>query len=360
MTVSQAHFCATGRLFYTAVLAVACTDYGSYHRNRDLHDANVEHAPDSSLDGDTDGSTRMIEDYRYTDPTGRMTINVRTCAPIGNLTQSAVCDAPDDFVLIGGGAEILENPEDPVAGAVLARSSPTAGCDHWAADWINGDLDRPVTVRAYSISIRLESRSRSGTYISADALRSARSCISARAPANGDAFQLGPSDGYLLVGGGASDTTFYSTVFPQIPPTVALVQSYPSNDGMWNAAAVNLVPELDGQMRAFVIGLLNPIPDFGSIGTNLRASSVSCGLGHVCILTDPFSSPAGVVASIGGTATYSGAGRYLSALKPIVETNGHPSAGVNVVTRDFVKSDESDNDPAASNQAALLILRATD
>jgi hypothetical protein len=303
--------------------------------------------PDASVGADS--STQTPEDYRYKDRTGKITINVRTCAPIVLPDEvEAKCDVPDDFVLIGGGAELLDNSEDPDAGAVLARSAPFENCPYWSAAWIDRDPEHHKRARAYSISIRLESRSRPGRYIRANELAAARVCESHRYPADGStkyAESLDP--GYLLVGGGVTDAGF--------PWSVALLQSYPSSpsERRWfGAGVVPGAPPRTGEIRITSIGLPGVIVDFGSIETHFEGSTVSCGVGHLCTSMQLFSSLGGVATSVGGIAQYAGLSRYLSGLVPLAETNGHVTTGVTMTTRDFLSSDTSD----VRNQSALLLL----
>jgi hypothetical protein len=303
-------------------------------------DAKAHDARDASLDA-ADGSTQKPADYRYTDRTGKITINVRTCGPIV-LTDAINCYPPDDFVLVGGGAEILDNPGDPGAGAVLARSSPSSGCVYWAAEWLDRDPEHPKKVRGYSISIRLESRSRPGTYIRADELAQVRSCVTHKYPADGNTYAAAPQEGHQLIGGGVAATEF--------PSQVALVQSYPFN-GNWSGSGVVIDPRLPPtQIRITTIGLPSTILDFGNLETHLEELTVSCGLGDVCTSTHLFSSLGGVVTSVGGIARSAGFARYLSALVPLVETNGQVTAGMTMTTRDFSSSDTSD----VQNQSALI------
>jgi hypothetical protein len=61
------------------------------------------------------------------DPSGTITVRVRTCGFATQAsTQTATCGVVDDFVLVGGGAEILgpNDEKDPQPGALLVGSYP--------------------------------------------------------------------------------------------------------------------------------------------------------------------------------------------------------------------------------------------
>jgi hypothetical protein len=99
-------------------------------------DAKGHDPPDASLDA-ADGSTQKPEDYRYTDRTGTITINVRTCAPVV-LTYDGVCDARQ-FALVGEEPRSWTIPRIRLRPCWREAPQPEVGL--LGAVWIDRDLN---------------------------------------------------------------------------------------------------------------------------------------------------------------------------------------------------------------------------
>ncbi len=316
-------------------------------------DAGVTDGTGGSSGSDASGLDGSdYTDFRYTDVTGKLTINVRTCAPSAPDHQPVTsCETPADFILIGGGAEILANPSDGHGGAVLTRSGPPMGCDSWVAastDQLEGFVHQ---LRTYSIGMRLASRSRPGTFLSRDAMSSARLCGSTQVTYPQAEVSKGPPRGYTMVGGGvnAAATTGQGMM---------VVESLPTDQG-WVARVQAIDPETEhGGIQAFAISFVNDIDDFGSITTSLVESTLACPMGHVCQTFDGLSPGGGVLSSIGGSAQSGLSGRYLTALVPFGSSAIRPPPGISLSTKDLGVDDFPGNDPLVMNQGTYIVLHA--
>ena len=124
---------------------------------------------------------------RYTDSTGTITINIRICDATFPPAQhnQVSCGVPDGFVLTGGGAEVLADPNSATSGALITgsfpdsnASSPTA-CSVWTAISDDHHFKFPHELRAYSIGMQLKSRFNS--IIPAATLQASMTCSKASA-----------------------------------------------------------------------------------------------------------------------------------------------------------------------------------
>jgi hypothetical protein len=236
------------------------------------------------------------------DSTGTITVRVKTCGWSQTLpAPTATCSVDSDFVLIGGGAEIVGSG---TPNAVLTGSFPGSDLTTWTAKSKDHQMSYPHKLRAYAIGLRLKNvpstTLRNYMYFSASPL--------AYGQHPNTTASLPP--GYRLIGGGAKANW--------VSNGLLLTASYP--DGFqWVAAAKDHGLAEIGSVQSFAIGITaGTIPGFGSITTTASSAFVWASSGHASEHVYP---PTGwLLSSIGGRAEYGNYGRLLAGLIPAVDT----------------------------------------
>lgn len=274
---------------------------------------------EASAPAEGEADQALSEDF--TDASGTVTIRVRQCAASAYLhAPTASCGVDSDFVLVGGGAEVIgeENP-----GALLTASYPDLGLTSWTASSKDDRISYLNSVRPYSIGLRLAG-------VSASTLRSNMRVVMAHsAPAEHPAVSAALPAGFVLIGGGAKANWSGEGQM--------LTSTYPIDSTHWFAASKDHLAAEVGTVDSYAIGITTgTIPGFGSsldVMTNVAYFYQSSGYGTAAI-----AEPGGWVgSSIGGDARYTSWGRMLTDLIPFVD--GASVEGALVRSKDQVAYD---------------------
>jgi hypothetical protein len=113
-------------------------------------DVGEEAAEDVSTSQEAAATTSTASD-----PTGTVTISYTRCdANTGAGIRIASCKVPTDFVLVGGGAEIIDSPEP---GALLMGSFPEESNQQWVARAKDHNgLPQSYSLRAHAIGLKIK------------------------------------------------------------------------------------------------------------------------------------------------------------------------------------------------------------
>jgi hypothetical protein len=223
-----------------------------------------------------------------------------------HLTASCYVDT-QDFVLVGGGAEIQG---DPVPGGLLTTSMPN-GNGWFVTSKDHVDVGKH-NLRAYAIGLRLAGYTT--TQLRGQVHVNSATGTSGASPT---AFKGVPLDSngnfeVLLSGGAETHTT---------GPGLLLTGSWPSSATAWGAAAKDHVSSSPGFVTAYVISIPSCPPGLGycltssnsnwfsSTGTGYRSSTISNPTGWITV-------------GVGGRSDYSGSGRLLTDIAPLMSGQG--------------------------------------
>lgn len=184
--------------------------------------------------------------HEFTDPTGEMTIQIRSCGPSPKAQHTEFpCELPDpDYLLVGGGAVV----NYPKHGALLTASEPHP--DKYWTTWRAAAKDHMIAeehqVTAWVIGMKFRN-------ITASDLRSYLGYYQDTSVAGMfNATAIIPADMVLLGGGGA--------VLPADNPRdpgALLTGSFPNGSRTWRTEAKDHIKESEAKVRSWAIGL-NP------------------------------------------------------------------------------------------------------
>jgi vibriolysin len=268
-----------------------------------------------------EGAAEQALTADFVDASGAVTVRITQCPPTAAQEHNTTtCSVDSDFVLIGGGAEILG---ESTPGALLTGSFPNLDKKTWTASSKDQRLASFHQLRAYAVGLKLAG-------VSALTLSNFVTVVSLRSTRSGHpSTSIGVPGGFNLIGGGARAN--WST------EGQLLTRSIPSGS-QWLAASKEHVVAESGTVDAFVIGITSgTIPGFGSIDVTVNQASTGVPTGYG---TANRAVPAGwVLASIGGEAQYASAGRMLTDLIPFVDAPTDAAQGATVRSKDHEVQD---------------------
>lgn len=223
--------------------------------------------------------------YDDTDSTGNLSVRIYKCKPSAVRAYPVTyCPVEDDYVLIGGGAEVVGTPSP---GAMLTASYALS--NRWIASSKDHYSSNPHQVRAWAVGLKLR-----GTV--AATLRNDVTTVTV-ASASGtqpSAVAQITDSNYILVGGGA----YVSTT----GPGQLLTASFPAGANAWYASSKQHLLSSHGLVNVQAIGIrkrpsglsyclarsvrnVNNIPSNGgystSIAVNDNSSAVTVGFGAI-------------------------------------------------------------------------------
>jgi hypothetical protein len=296
----------SNRALSTCIFIAGCWLSAGCGVDVDLSESTV----DQSISGD------------FVDSSGTVTVRIKECPPTGfgeHLT--ATCTVDSNFVLIGGGADVVGegNP-----GALLTASYPDSSLTTWIASSKDHGLVFYHQLRTYAIGLQLAG-------VSATTLRNYMYFTSGSSPFASErpssTAQLPP--GYKLLGGGA--------IANYTGPGLLLTSSRP--DGFqWVAEAKDHKYGESGTVTTYAIGITSgTIPGFGSLDTLSTSAPTWAPTGYG---TASIATPSGwVLASVGANAQYNGAGRLLTDMIPFVDAPSNSSMGAMIRSKDHILAD---------------------
>ncbi len=275
----------------------------------------------------------LVISHDFVDASGKVTVRIKQCSDsaVGqNVTAS--CPVDSDFVLVGGGAEVIGNG-DP--GALLVASYPDTQLMTWNAESKDQHSAFPHALRPYSIGLKL-------TGVSPATLRASMALVTARSvrshtPA---VAAVVPPD-FFVVGGGARANW--------ISQGQLLFQSELFETLTWLAFSKDHLAAEVGTIDVFVIGITKGnIPGFGSLDVTAAEQGTDSSSGYSTAST---AVPSGwVLTSIGGKASFQGDGRMLTDMVPFVDT-GRSVQGATITSKDH------DSHDSGSTSASIIAIR---
>ena len=271
----------------------------------------------------------------WTDVSGTVVMRAYQCRndePSGHPVAN--CKVEDDYVLVGGGAEVEGEPQP---GALLLQSEPGNDLATWWARSKDHWYPQVHNLRAYAIGMKLKKPD--GSFIPAAELRSqmyvhyAKSCAAPGACATPHpSVSIGIADspshqaGDLRIGGGGYALGGWDTL-------QLLTASFPSGSEGWTVAAKDHIVNGPGVVEAAVIGIRRCPAGFGCLVVNVQSTGdqgVGTGYQHMTNWT----TGQYATASIGGSSVGT-AGRLLTDLIPLLANRG----GVDVWSKDHYAVD---------------------
>jgi hypothetical protein len=245
---------------------------------------------------------------------GALTVRIKACPRSGSVTgyQRTRCSAEPDFVVVGGGGNVVGSPSP---GALMTGSYYSAsGGDAWVAEFKTHHSSNSYQMQAYMIGLKVAglTAAQLKSYLKIVETKSARSTnpsVQAALPA-----------GYKLIGGGGYLALYGAGML--------LTKSQPASNA-WAVAGKAHIDAGDGYAIAQAIG----IPDcIGNTCFNIALNSVQSASVSTGYATAAMASNSGrVLSSIGGWATDDGVGRFLTHMVPF--DNGATSGALGVYAR---------------------------
>jgi hypothetical protein len=296
-------------------------------------------------------------DWEYSDPTGSITVHVRQCDPTSaQHAPSTTCGVPGGFVVVGGGAEIVN---DGTPGALLTSSFPDVdGAGHCLSSWHASSKDHiysfPHSLRAWSIGLKLQNPS-----VSESGVRGLISCTSARSQyttGRTDAFSSPPiATGSILLGGGVRPNPG--------PGGLLLTRSYANGSGTASTAWLGAVKDLDfpdnGTVDVFQISIPSSIPFWGTLrGWTSVSDFVNCTSAY-CNWTQINTDANYVTVGAGAYSNFvPNTGRYLTVVAPYKNDVTLPAMfGGTAQSKDHKYPDTTSNDVMAQLVTYAMLLR---
>jgi len=260
--------------------------------------ANIEKSIFESLSHSSNKLSNVSTTTYATDWSGQVQIVIITQEQYGQHNQIDVA-VPQDYVLIGGGANVT--PEQTHPGALLTASYPDPNLTTWHAKSKDHVEVFYHTLVAYAIGLKLTgvTRDELKNYIQ---IFTNTSSVSARPNTS-----VSVGSGYTLIGGGAQVN--YGTGAGNL-----LVKSIP-NGNTWYVKSKEHKVVCPASITAFAIGIMTTIPNFGvlEIGQESNSNWVSTGFGSSTVFVDN----SWVVSCPGGEAQCDNIyGRLLCGIKP--------------------------------------------
>jgi len=265
----------------------------------------------AEVGGDASEEVSRTEQQKLiTDPTGTIQIAINTCSAVSfsGGVHSVSCPAPSGFVLIGGGGQVVGQPEP---GALLQASYPVG--QSWLVRAKDHVHPSGYQLQAAAIGLKLSGVSQS------DLQAMVSVTTDAGTPAGHLNFaQASPPSGNIVLGGGAQAT---SAGGQQLLFGSAPVLNSQSQVIGWSAASKDHVVSDIGNARSYVISIPACPAGFGghcllSYATHPNSTT---GTGY-----RPVTTPGTLVLSgAGAWANHTGAGRLLTAIMPIDQGFGN-------------------------------------
>lgn len=261
----------------------------------DLADEAAPHA--------SNGLTKAV--HEVTDPSGRITMQIRVCGPEVGTHLEVSCRIEDpDFLLVGGGGSI----KYPKYGALLTASEPhTKAPDKiWRVGSKEHVLEEEHELTAYVIGMKLGN-------IGAENQRKYMLYDYGTSKGNVYYAEAQVPSGYRVLGGGGAVITNTN-----IEPGLLLTASYPSGPRNWRTEAKDhLLRSESHAVRGWIIGIQDvEIPGFGRLEVQTKdgtyVDTFEKQIGHSGAVVDN-----GWLAAGGGAQVeWRGLGRMLHTLQP--------------------------------------------
>jgi hypothetical protein len=217
---------------------------------------------------------------------------------------TVVANVPSDYVVVGGSAIAFYTNY----GALLTESRPTTELNGWIASAKEHIIGEYFTLWSVATGLRIDG-------ITSEQLRIYITIATAYGSgSHPSAFATLPS-GYAMVGGGASIYSQGNSAIPVFSSGNMLVSSYPYNSTSWYAEGKDHKVSDTGTITSYVIGIQNPIPNFGLVNSNISTPGpLSVGSGAAVLSGVMNNSTGGVFTCLGARTTYNGYGRILNAI----------------------------------------------
>jgi hypothetical protein len=225
------------------------------------------------------------------------TVEVRVWEASGYGTYPQVnCSVDPDFVLVGGGAYVING-----YGLLTASYPQDASLTTWVARSKEHLYSSPHTLICYAIGIKLMNISKS-TLMQYMSLRTNVSSVNNSYTST----SVSLPSGYLLIGGGAS-----------VPAGAGqlLCQSNPSGQTTWQAAARAHGYYYTTSVTSYAIGINPRIAGFGNLDVKCYQAA-SHFIGSGCDDVQSYPESGYVLSCVGGRCTWNGMGRMLYKLQP--------------------------------------------
>jgi hypothetical protein len=287
-------------------------------------------APDDAAGSQTYGKIAApLSITEWFDVSGLINMRGYQCDWTAQLAHpDATCAVEPGFVLVGGGAEIMGEPQP---GGLLTYSFPGDDLKTWYAGSKDHVYSSPHQLRAYAIGLRL--RRANGTFVSEADLRQEiyrvqgafagpSSAPIASAPLSNNANYRSDD---ILIGGGAQTIAGGAGQL--------LTASVPAGN-TWFAASKDHWISDPAYLVAFSIGIHHCPATWGScfVGGRFTASNTISGGYEQTVRTIDKTY---AMTSVGATVSYNGAGRLLTDLMPVFL----PDTGGVAWSKDHVVSD---------------------
>ncbi|MCO7223354.1 hypothetical protein [Pleionea sp. CnH1-48] len=239
-----------------------------------------------------------------TDSSGKVTVAVfEQISPNyrQHYTDYAV-NVPDDFVVIGGGAEGAHVP----TGNLITASYPNAQLSAWLVSTKDHSHPQAIKLKAYAIGLKIAGLSRS------QLLQHISVNVATSSWGSHPDITAGVSAGHRLIGGGIKvNWSGYGNL---------ATASYPSNSFGWRAQSKDHSVSSYATTQAYAIGIRDYIAGVGTIGVDINTAgssyaahpASSVGVQHGYALT-----------GCGAKVHWSGAGNLLWKLKPLTQISQH-------------------------------------
>jgi len=260
-----------------------------------------------------ESSSALVQDLgAWTDDSGTVVFHLFRCDWVGPAsTNNAYCSVKAGYVATGGGAEI-EGEGDP--GALLTGSTPFIGdpTSTWMASSSDNTVAYPHRLRAYVIGMALSGLTRldlihAMTWTTATSGTTDHPVVTAFPPTG------------MLIGGGAYTPT---------PGQYLVGSDFSAQDTRgWMAQSKDHLTAAPGHVTATAIGIARCPAKY--VGQCLVAGRLSLATFIPSGYSPAYSySAPNALVSIGGMATYNGAGRMLADLFPKFNSAPRPVAAV--------------------------------
>ncbi len=198
---------------------------------------------------DTVPATGSVKLSEHSDASGRIKVALfARSAPVAqaHFTDFAI-DVPDDYVVVGGGAEGQDVPQ----GNLLTASYPNANLSAWLVSSKDHLASAPVKVRGWAIGVKIAGLSRQQVRDAITVSHAVSALVS-----HGSVAATLPA-GYLLLGGGFRvDWSGTGNLG---------VSSYPNTAASWHVQSKDHVASSPAYARAYVIGIRDQIAGVGNL-----------------------------------------------------------------------------------------------
>ena len=131
---------------------------------------------------------------QFTDASGKITVAVFSLKSGSDQSHyhDFACEAPSDMVVVGGGAEAVEQP----AGALLTASYPNGDLTAWLASSKDHQAPQPHRITCYSIGLKVAGMSRD------ELMKNIHIAVQNSGSGNHPECSASVPGGYVLISGG--------------------------------------------------------------------------------------------------------------------------------------------------------------